>query len=75
MFDLPVRRVWLIPAFGLSQYQRLNRFNHAFLVVAEVGKSRKQFGNFIFSQPAVTVQIRRLEADLDMPCSSGLSMV
>jgi hypothetical protein len=23
MFDLPVRRVWLIPAFGLSQYQRL----------------------------------------------------
>ena len=23
MFDLPVRLVWLIPAFGLSQYQRL----------------------------------------------------
>ena len=40
---------------------------HAFLVVAEVGKISEAARRLHLSQPAVTAQIRRLEADLDMP--------
>ena len=49
----------------------LNRFGpgllHAFLVVAEVGKISEAARRLHLSQPAVTAQIRRLEADLDTP--------
>ena len=40
---------------------------HAFLVVAEVGKISEAARRLHLSQPAVTAQIRRLEADLDTP--------
>src|SRR5580704_9604117 len=40
---------------------------HAFLVVAEAGKISEAARRLHLSQPAVTAQIRRLEADLDMP--------
>jgi len=39
---------------------------HAFLVVAEAGKISEAARRLHLSQPAVTAQIRRLEADLDM---------
>jgi len=49
----------------------LNRLSpgllHAFLVVAEVGKISEAARQLHLSQPAVTAQIRRLEAELDMP--------
>jgi DNA-binding transcriptional LysR family regulator len=40
---------------------------HAFLVVAEAGKISEAARQLHLSQPAVTAQIRRLEADLDTP--------
>jgi DNA-binding transcriptional LysR family regulator len=40
---------------------------HAFLVVAEAGKISEAARRLHLSQPAVTAQIRRLEADLDTP--------
>ncbi len=40
---------------------------HAFLVVAEVGKISEAARRLHLSQPAVTAQIRRLEAELDVP--------
>ncbi|MEA3163961.1 MAG: hypothetical protein QOE88_1779 [Verrucomicrobiota bacterium] len=39
---------------------------HAFLVVAEAGKISEAARRLHLSQPAVTAQIRRLEAELDM---------
>jgi DNA-binding transcriptional LysR family regulator len=49
----------------------LNRLSpgllHAFLVVAEVGKISEAARRLHLSQPAVTAQIRRLEAELDVP--------
>ena len=39
---------------------------HAFLVVADAGKISEAARRLHLSQPAVTAQIRRLEADLDM---------
>jgi DNA-binding transcriptional LysR family regulator len=40
---------------------------HAFLAVAEAGKISEAARRLHLSQPAVTAQIRRLEAELDMP--------
>jgi DNA-binding transcriptional LysR family regulator len=40
---------------------------HAFLVVAEAGKISEAARRLHLSQPAVTAQIRRLEAELDVP--------
>jgi DNA-binding transcriptional LysR family regulator len=40
---------------------------HVFLVVAEAGKISEAARRLHLSQPAVTAQIRRLEAELDMP--------
>jgi DNA-binding transcriptional LysR family regulator len=40
---------------------------HAFMVVAEAGKISEAARRLHLSQPAVTAQIRRLEADLDVP--------
>jgi DNA-binding transcriptional LysR family regulator len=40
---------------------------HAFLAVAEAGKISEAARRLHLSQPAITAQIRRLEAELDMP--------
>jgi DNA-binding transcriptional LysR family regulator len=55
----------------LASLVDLNRLGpgllHAFLVVADAGKISEAARRLHLSQPAVTAQIRRLEADLDMP--------
>src|ERR1700738_293603 len=40
---------------------------HAFMVVAEAGKISEAARRLHLSQPAVTAQIRRLEAELETP--------
>ena len=72
MFDLPVRLVWLIPAFGLSQYQRLLPSPNYQLKLFAPGCCRRRQN--LGSSSATSIPSaglhrpnRRSEADLDMP--------
>ena len=67
-----LRNKQIAAELGSSEiFMDLNRLGpgllHAFMVVAEAGKISEAARRLHLSQPAVTAQIRRLEADLETP--------